>query len=295
LNINKFIKEIYEERIKVLTEKEIEKNLELQTGVFISLIKQTIQAVREWDASQNDMNGRIQLGTLISFIDKSEGLKRYFPDLYAIALGDIKTFTRGCTDELAKEIQKNALKEELGESISKKIDEYLKTQYQGITGCQARCPMCNNKCTRADPVHQDHHTDCHLLAAFSGSNNRKTKELLLQCCFDPKHYESRWHRGDKKYDSYDEMIEKEFPGWRMEFPRKEQKEKLKADIAPELIECWVGTKDVLARYYDKKETTPKEWLQLVEPSKRLKANTFLEGYMRKAKIPQGDDNGDRKE
>lgn len=76
------------------------------------------------------------------------------------------------------------------------------------------------------------------------------------------------------------MIEKEYPTWRQEFPRKEQQEKLKADVAPELMECWVGTKDVLTRYYNCKENTPKNWLDQVEPSKRLKANTFLAGYMK---------------
>ena len=89
-----------------------------------------------------------------------------------------------------------------------------------------------------------------------------------------------WYVGEKKFKSYDEMIEKEYPTWRQEFPRKEQQEKLKADVAPELMECWVGTKDVLTRYYGCKESTPKNWLDQVEPSKRLKANTFLAGYMK---------------
>jgi len=283
LNINLFIKEIYEAKIQKLTDKETNRNIENQASIFINLMRQTLQAVQEWKDDQKGKGHQIELGTLISYIHKNEDLKRYFPDLYAISLVDIEIFTRGCTEEIAKLIQVDNVKKELDDAITQKIHDYLQSQYQTITGCQARCPMCNNKCTRADSNHKDHHTDCHLLAGFSGSYDEKTDELLLLGCFDKTSYGCPWSRGEKKFKSYDEMIDKEFPDWRAEFPRKEQTEKLTTEVAKEIKRAWVATKDVLARYHGRKEKTPKQWLELVEPSKRLPRDTVLDnGYMQQS-------------
>jgi len=284
-DINLYIQEIYEKEVNQLKDQEINRHIELEASIFISLIRKTIQAVKEWRDSQSGKGGQIQLGSLITFIDKNENLKRYFPDLYAITLGDIDTFTRGSTEELAKLIVKEEnVKTVLVEAITKKIQEYLQEQYKSITGCQAKCPICGNKCTKADPAHVDHQTNCHLLAGFGGVYTKNTDELLLRHCFDPKNYQNPWIRGEKRYDTYDEMIDKEFGDWRQEFPKKEKQNNLKGEVPEELKKAWVGVMPVLVKFYGKKENTPKDWLSLVQENERLPADTMLENYMNKKPV-----------
>jgi len=286
LDINLYIKEIYEKEVNKLKDQEINRHIELQASTFISLIRSAIQATKEWRDGQIDMPKPWKLGSLIGYIDKNDGLRRYFPDLYAVELENIDTFTRGCTEELAKLIVKEEdVKKVLIESITGKIQEYLQEQYQSITGCQVKCPVCRNKCTKADPEHKDHQTNCHLLAGFGGVHTKGTDELLLRHCFDPKNYQNVWIRGPKRYNTYDEMIDQEFPEWRQEFPKKEKQEKLKAGEVPEeLKKAWVGMMPVLVKFYGKKENTPKDWLSLVGENERLPAETFLIDYMTKKAV-----------
>jgi len=277
-NINKFIREIYDEKIKVISHHEIEKNLESQTTIFIQLIKQAIAAIEQW--SEDHKNGEyLELGTLIEYIYRNEGLKEYFPELYTIKIGDIKTFSSGCVKELAEQIKKSEIKDELRKTIDKKIQEYLSNQYSTLVGCQERCPQCHNKCIKGDNVHKDHHTNCHLLQAFSGTHNKDTKEADLIRCFDPSNYACRWWKGERMYQTYDDFISLEYPEWRKEFPTKEQAEKQVSSIPAELIECWVGTKDVLIQYYQYKDSTPKGWLEQVNVNRRLNPNVVVKGYI----------------
>ncbi len=111
-----------------------------------------------------------------------------------------------------------------------------------------------------------------------------SQETTLRSCFDPKNYEYPWRIGEKKFDSYDEMIDKQFPTWRQEFPRKDQHEKLEADVPAKVKKCWIAIKDVLAHRYGKKENTPRSWFDEAKDVEPLKSDFYLEEYMKKINL-----------
>jgi len=148
-----------------------------------------------------------------------------------------------------------------------------------MMGCQETCPLCKNKCTRPNIVHTDHQTNCHLLLAFSGTRHYITDEANLTRCVDPVNYRRKWFMKEVEYKDYDEFIEKLYPTWRLDFPRKEKLDLKNSNVPQELIEGWVATRKVLTKRFGYVDKTPQNWIDQVESHKILNENIVIEGYV----------------
>lgn len=233
--------------------------------------------VKKW-STDNQHQTKTNLLTLVEYAKKNQTIKNYFPDLYTVQINEINTFAKAFTKRLALYLEKSDISKEINDAFYKKIEGYLQNQYQILTGCQARCPICNNKCIKSEPNHKDHHTNSHLLTGFSGVRDSKDKKVSLNRCFDTNNYLCIWEISGGKYIPFDELINSKYPEWRTEFPTKEQTCKHEHTIPIKIIECWVAVKDLLIKYHKCVDNTPPEWENQVPQSKRLNPSLIIQGY-----------------
>ncbi|PKK55296.1 hypothetical protein RhiirC2_764663, partial [Rhizophagus irregularis] len=65
--------------------------------------------------------------------------------------------------------------------------------YWNQLGCSEKCPLCSSRCELpADDGHTKHQVSKHLLSAFTGFRNIKTRFPTLIICTEDEAYNSTW-------------------------------------------------------------------------------------------------------
>ena len=279
VNVNQFIKEIYTQKIDMIKSQAIDRVLQTTIEEFRDIITQVWNLIQQW-GQQNISSSEVKISSLSILAKENSQLELYFPDLYNIEISEIVAFSKGFEKKIADSLSQQNYGMILKTLLTQGLDAFLENQYSHITGCQARCPICRNKCIRGAGPHADHKTDCHLLGAFAGFRTIDTQKATLRHCFDPINYNSEWIIEEKTFKNLDDLINSKYPKWRAEFPTKDQVDKHRSIISPEIIEGWVATRDVLMNHFIYIDDTSDAWLEQVEISKRLDPAVSVEGYYR---------------
>ncbi|PKC16021.1 hypothetical protein RhiirA5_407520 [Rhizophagus irregularis] len=140
----------------------------------------------------------------------------------------------------------------------KRMDMYLETKisYYNQIGCSVRCPLCSSKCELPDDGHTHHQVTKHLLPAFNGFHNLKTKFPILFVCTENVAYESRkWAYGsDSNFLTLTEFLSKYHPSW-LPFPRSEPSD----EHIKKMRAIWWKLKDELCEKYSMIDNTDPLW------------------------------------
>ncbi|CAB5362266.1 unnamed protein product [Rhizophagus irregularis] len=140
----------------------------------------------------------------------------------------------------------------------KRMDMYLETKisYYNQIGCSVRCPLCSSKCELPDDGHTHHQVTKHLLPAFNGFHNLKTKFPILFVCTENVAYESRkWAYGsDSNFLTLTEFLSKYHPSW-PPFPRSEPSD----EHIKKMRAIWWKLKDELCEKYSMIDNTDPLW------------------------------------
>lgn len=219
------------------------------------------------------------VSSLTQYVNHDDILAKYFPKLYDLKISDPKRFIFGFIQELSYSLKNSDVTSQMQSLGMESMFDSINSEYSSLVGCQARCPMCGHKCILPDDDHSQHKTNRHILMALDATTYRSTNEPVLSVCFDPKNYQGTWFRGSKKYSNFDDMINKAYPDWREEFPRKNQRNRQSDKIPKKYIECWLATKNVFLSYFRMNDNTPRQWYESTGiRGKPLSKDIVIEGY-----------------
>ncbi|CAG8676061.1 interferon-induced very large GTPase 1-like [Rhizophagus irregularis DAOM 181602=DAOM 197198] len=138
-----------------------------------------------------------------------------------------------------------------------KMFMYLEAKlvYWNKIGCSARCPLCSSKCELPDDGHTKHQVSKHLLSAFSGFRDVKTRFPTLIICTEDKSYNSKWGCDkDSIYLPLTEFLSKYHPSW-LPFPRSEPSD----EHIKKMRAIWWKLKDELCEEYSMIDNTDPLW------------------------------------
>ncbi|CAG8659160.1 18025_t:CDS:10, partial [Rhizophagus irregularis] len=142
-----------------------------------------------------------------------------------------------------------------------RIQAHLETKntlmsYWDRLGCSARCPLCSSKCELPDDGHTQHQVSKHLLPAFTGVCDVKTRfPTLIICTEDEAHNTSTWGcNEDSIYLPLTKFLSKYHPSW-LPFPRSEPSDEHVAKMRA----IWWKLKDELCEKYDMTDNTNPLW------------------------------------
>ena len=169
---------------------------------------------------------------------------------------------------------KTLLSSTVYESIETNINNMLIEMKKQYIGCQARCPLCKNKCTEiAKPGHT--HTTKHLLKAFGGTGTIRDESNLkipaLEYCISKESYEKCYFHPTQKFNEKPKFknlltfIKEVYHGWYFEFEKYHNKlltvEDEQFDIVNKirLRKAWMKSKHQFLRLYKMKDVYPQKW------------------------------------
>ena len=96
--------------------------------------------------------------------------------------------------------------------FEKQLKNKIKIKY---VGCRQCCPCCGAKCSQRkdhdiENKNSKHETKFHLLMAFSGVHERKSKKLIVDICTTQHNIYSRWGNNKTPWNDY---VKEHYPSW----------------------------------------------------------------------------------
>ena len=187
---------------------------------------------------------------------------------------EVNKFYSGFMKKFRDLTSKSMLSSIVYESIETNISNMLIELKKHYIGCQARCPLCKNKCTEmAKPGHI--HTTKHLLKAFGGTGTIRDKSNLkipaLEYCISTESYQKGYFHPSQKFSEKPKFknllsfIKEVYCEWYPEFEKYHKKlltvEDEQFDIINKirLRKAWMKSKDQFLRLYKMKDIYPEKW------------------------------------
>ena len=123
-------------------------------------------------------------------------------------------------------------------------------------------------------AHSTHSCNHHLLPAFNGWRNAKTKEATLECCTSKSNRKAAKRSDDGKtiYPNLEAYLRSEHPDW-WPFPLDAG-----SSVSDAVLKAaWVNCRLPLLKRYGMKDSTPQDWIAAYhEPDKALKEDAIEE-------------------